>query len=110
MTGEEPYADWESVAAQIPTPEVWLQLGDNEQYATAQSESGHVPASFEEQLRARPDLITEAYVYVVTVTGQQSIHWRDGGRGAEERTVTLAVQCRPGEACALAGRLPTVAF
>jgi hypothetical protein len=109
MTGEEAYADWASVASQLPTPEAWAGLVDNRQRATATIDGGHFPHAFTEQLADDPGLITEAYVYAVTVTGRQSIAWAGGGAGAERRGITLAVQCRPHQPCALSGVLPGVA-
>ena len=55
-----------------------------------------------------PSAITEAYIYVVTVNGTQRIAWKNGGAGAEERAVTLAVQCRPSHDCTLAAIAPSV--
>ena len=109
MTDEEAYADWESIASQIPSPRLWEGLERNGQYATADIDGGRFPAAFTQALRADPGAIGTAYVYVVTVTGRQTIHWEGGGGGSEQRAASLAVQCRPGRACALSGRLPEVA-
>ncbi|WP_147472610.1 hypothetical protein [Streptomyces triticirhizae] len=109
MTGEEELADVDSVLATVPPEEVWGQLAQIEQYATAEVDAGRYPESFREVLQNRPELVRQNGVYAVTVTGRQSIHWTDGGRGAEERAITLAVQCRPDTLCALVGVLPGVA-
>ncbi|MGW1143642.1 hypothetical protein ACWD6I_00995 [Streptomyces sp. NPDC002454] len=111
MTAEKRYADWASVADQVPDRVLWSRLRDNAQYATATVGEGHFPQAFKTALAADPGAITEAYVYAVTVTGRQSIVWTgvDAGSGAEPRSATLAVQCRPDRACALAAVLPTPA-
>jgi hypothetical protein len=111
MTAERKYADWASVSTLIPTKALWSQLRGNGQYATATATAteGHIPSSFTTALNADPGALTTAYVYAVTVTGKQSIDWNDGGSGAESRSVTLGVQCRPSHSCALAGVLPAVA-
>lgn len=108
MTGEEEYADWESVSAQVPDPLLWARMRDSHQRATAEVTGARFPQSFEEAVAEDPGAITAAYVYAVTVTGEQTIAWTGGGAGAEPRTATLAVQCRPGQQCALAGVLPRV--
>ena len=109
MTAERKYADWASVSTLVPAKALWTQLHGNGQYATATASEGHIPSSFTTALNADPGAITTAYVYAVTVTGKQSIAWNDGGSGAESRSVTLGVQCRPSRSCALAGVLPAVA-
>ncbi|MGW7540009.1 hypothetical protein ACWGKQ_02650 [Streptomyces sp. NPDC054770] len=109
MTDEKNYADWESVSDQVPSPVLWSRMHDNRQHATAQVGEGHFPQAFKTALAQDPDAITEAYVYAVTVTGKQSIAWKGSGSGAESRSTTLAVQCRPDKACALVGVLPSVA-
>ncbi|GHC74431.1 hypothetical protein RFN57_25815 [Streptomyces violaceochromogenes] len=109
MTGEKKYADWESVSDQIPSPVLWSRMHDNRQHATAKVGEGHFPQVFKTALAQDPGAITEAYVYAVTVTGKQSIAWKGAGSGAESRSTTLAVQCRPDKACALVGVLPSVA-
>jgi hypothetical protein len=109
MTPETDYQDWESIASQVPAPELWERLADNQQHATADILDAWHPASFEQALRDDPEAITYAYLYAVTVHGRQDITWSDGGRGAETRMATLVVQCRPGQDCALAARLPGVA-
>ncbi|MFC8708887.1 hypothetical protein ACFUCQ_02960 [Streptomyces sp. NPDC057197] len=108
MTTESAYADWNSVTAQVPDPVLWSRMADNRQYATATAAEGHYPNAFKQALADDPSAITKAYVYVVTVNGKQQIHWRNGGGGAEERAVTLAVQCRSGHDCSLAAIAPTV--
>ncbi|MEV1068574.1 hypothetical protein [Streptomyces sp. NPDC050263] len=109
MTDEKKYADWESVSDQVPTPVLWSRMHDNDQHATAKVGEGHFPQAFKTALAQDPGAITEAYVYAVTVTGKQSIAWKGSGAGAESRSTTLAVQCRPDQACALVGVLPSVA-
>ncbi|MEW2305376.1 hypothetical protein AB0958_36405 [Streptomyces sp. NPDC006655] len=109
MTGEKKYADWESVSDQIPNPVLWSRMHDNRQHASATVGEGHFPQAFKTALAQDPGAITEAYVYAVTVTGNQSIAWKGAGSGAESRSTTLAVQCRPDKACALVGVLPSVA-
>lgn len=109
MTGEKKYADWASVSDQVPGPVLWSRMHDNRQYATAKVGEGHFPQAFKTALAQDPGAITEAYVYAVTVTGKQSIAWKGSGSGAESRSTTLAVQCRPDKACALVGVLPSVA-
>jgi len=108
MTDEEEYADWESVSAQVPDPVLWSRMRDNLQRATAEVSEAHFPQSFEEAMVEDPGAITTAYVYAVTVTGEQTIAWAGSGAGAEPRAVTLAVQCRPEQSCALAGVVPRV--
>ncbi|NYI03444.1 hypothetical protein [Allostreptomyces psammosilenae] len=109
LTGEDGVADEASVAAQVPGPVLWERMRDNGQYATAEVFEAHFPAAFTDALAADPGAITDAYVYAVTATGEQTIRWNGGGQGAEPRAVTLAVQCRPEQPCALVGVLPTVA-
>lgn len=110
MTREKRYADAGSVDALLPSPVLWREMAADSQYATAAVAEGHFPASFTEALQEDPGAITTAYVYAVTVTGKQSIGWKDAPHGgAEPRSVTLAVQCRPDRDCALAGVLPNVA-
>ncbi|MEE4543613.1 hypothetical protein V2S66_16735 [Streptomyces sp. V4-01] len=110
LTGETKYADRASVDALVPSPVLWERMGDNAQFATATVNEAHFPASFTQALQADPGAITTAYVYAVTVTGQQSIAWTGSPRGgAEARAITLAVQCRPDQPCSLAGALPNVA-
>ncbi|MEU2868692.1 hypothetical protein ABZ769_05725 [Streptomyces olivoreticuli] len=109
MTPESKYTDWDSVASQVPDPTLWSRMHDNGQYATAKVGEGHMPQTFTKALGDNPGAITEAYVYVVTVSGKQSIAWRGGGAGAEGRAITLAVQCRPDRDCALSGVAPRVA-
>ncbi|MGW7516405.1 hypothetical protein ACWGJ2_12510 [Streptomyces sp. NPDC054796] len=109
MTGEEKYREWKSVTGEVPGKKLWERLRDNRQYATASVEEGHFPEAFKSALSQDPGAVTEAYVYAVTVSGTQSLAWKDGGSGAEPRQITLAVQCRPDHACALSGVLPEVA-
>lgn len=109
ITGEKRYADWESVSDQIPSPVLWSRMHDNRQHASATVGEGHFPQAFKTAMAQDPGAITEAYVYAVTVTGKQSIAWKGSGAGAESRSTTLAVQCRPDKACALVGVLPSVA-
>ncbi|WP_406431926.1 hypothetical protein OHB00_05815 [Streptomyces sp. NBC_00631] len=109
MTSEKKYADWESVSDQVPSPVLWSRMHDNRQRATATVGEGHFPQAFKTALAQDPGAITEAYVYAVTVTGKQAIAWKGSGAGAESRSTTLAVQCRPDKACTLIGVLPSVA-
>jgi hypothetical protein len=108
MTTETKYTDWASVAGQVPDPLLWSRMADQDQHATATVTEGHYPDAFKQALAEDPSAITEAYVYVVTVNGTQRIAWTKGGSGAEERAVTLAVQCRPGHDCTLSGIAPSV--
>jgi hypothetical protein len=110
LTGETKYAETASVDALVPSPVLWGRMADQGQFATATAAEAHFPASFTQALQADPGAITTAYVYAVTVTGQQSIVWTGSPRGgAEARATTLAIQCRPSAPCALAGVLPNVA-
>ncbi|WP_405539670.1 hypothetical protein OG787_46955 [Streptomyces sp. NBC_00075] len=109
MTSEKKYADWTSVSDQVPSPVLWSRMHDNRQHASAKVGEGHFPQAFKTALAQDPGAITEAYVYAVTVTGKQAIAWKGSGTGAESRSTTLAVQCRPARACALVGVLPSVA-
>ncbi|MGY5128463.1 hypothetical protein [Streptomyces nigrescens] len=108
MTGEKKYADWKSVSDQVPSSVLWARMRDNHQHASATVGEGHFPQAFKTALAQDPGAITEAYVYAVTVTGQQTIAWKGSGAGAESRSTTLAVQCRPHQDCALTGVLPSV--
>ncbi|MET9294364.1 hypothetical protein [Streptomyces sp. NPDC003077] len=108
MTAESRYADWNSVSGQVPDPLLWSRMRDQDQYATATVTEGHYPSAFKQALADDPSAITQAYLYVVTVNGKQHIAWKKGGSGAEERAVTLAVQCRPGHDCSLAAIAPSV--
>ncbi|MFE2596047.1 hypothetical protein ACFXCZ_06025 [Streptomyces sp. NPDC059396] len=110
LTSEPRYADPGSVDALVPSPVLWGRMADHGQYATATVNEAHFPDSFTRALQADPGAITTAYIYAVTVSGKQSIAWTGTPRGgAEARTVTLAVQCRRSQPCALAGVLPAVA-
>jgi hypothetical protein len=108
MTTETKYADWASVAGQVPDPVLWSRMADQDQHATAHITEGHYPGAFKQALAEDPSAITEAYVYVVTVNGKQTLSWKKDGGGAEERAVTLAVQCRPNHDCTLAAIAPSV--
>ncbi|MFD8847628.1 hypothetical protein [Streptomyces sp. NPDC059604] len=108
MTKETEYADWVSVSGQVPDPVLWSRMADQEQHATGTVTEGHYPGAFKQALAEDPSAITKAYIYVVTVNGKQQIAWKKGGTGAEPRSVTLAVQCRPGHDCALAAIAPSV--
>ncbi|MFJ6635749.1 hypothetical protein ACIQMR_30765 [Streptomyces sp. NPDC091376] len=108
MTNEPTYADWASVSGQVPDPVLWSRMADQDQHATASVTEGHYPSAFKQALADDPSAITKAYIYVVTVNGKQQIAWKKGGGGAEERAVTLAVQCRPNHDCALAAIAPSV--
>ncbi|MEU1073590.1 MULTISPECIES: hypothetical protein [unclassified Streptomyces] len=108
MTKESTYADWTSVTAQVPDPTLWSRMTDNAQHASATVTEGHFPSAFKAALVEDPSAITKAYIYVVTVNGKQQIAWDKGGAGAEDRDVTLAVQCRPGHDCTLAAIAPGV--
>jgi hypothetical protein len=109
MTKESEYGDWASVAAQIPDPVLWSRMADQKQRATATISEGHYPAAFKQALSEDPAAITKAYIYAVTVTGKQTITWTKGGGGAEDRSITLAVQCRPSADCSLVAIAPRVA-
>ncbi|MFI7102768.1 hypothetical protein ACIBK8_25810 [Streptomyces sp. NPDC050161] len=109
MTQDGTYADWPAVSAQVPDPLLWSRMADNRQHATAKITEGHFPAAFKEALAEEPSAITKAYIYAVTVTGKQKIAWKKDGGGAEDRSVTLAVQCRPSHDCSLASLAPRVA-
>jgi len=108
LTAESVYADPDSITSQVPTADVWQQMRGDSQYATAAVAEAHIPAAFTQAITANPAALTKAYIYAVTVTGTQSITWTDSGHGAEARAVTLAVQCRPDQDCALASIANTV--
>ncbi|MFC9228394.1 hypothetical protein ACFTZI_05395 [Streptomyces decoyicus] len=108
MTKETKYADWASVSGQVPDPLLWSRMADQDQHATGRAAEGHYPGAFKQALAEDPSAITEAYIYAVTVNGRQNIAWKKGGGGAEERAVTLAVQCRPHHDCRLAAIAPSV--
>jgi hypothetical protein len=108
LTSETTYADWSSISAQVPDPVLWSRMADQDQYATATVTEAHYPSAFKEALADDPSAITEAYIYAVTVTGKQEIAWKNGGAGAEDRSVTLAVQCRPNANCSLVSIAPRV--
>ncbi|MDO0936452.1 hypothetical protein QQY66_33890 [Streptomyces sp. DG2A-72] len=108
LTAETKYADWSSIAAQVPDPVLWSRMADQDQYASASVSEAHYPSAFKEALSDAPEAITEAYIYAVTVTGKQQIAWKKGGAGAEDRSITLAVQCRPNANCSLVSIAPRV--
>ncbi|MFE4514057.1 hypothetical protein ACFRMQ_07650 [Kitasatospora sp. NPDC056783] len=108
LTPESQYADGDSVAGQVPDPVLWSRLRDNGQTSTAGQASAHVPDSYTKAIQQNPAAFTEAYIYAVTVTAKVTVAWDGGGQGAEDRAITLAVQCRPGNDCALASFAPTV--
>ncbi|MFG2094618.1 hypothetical protein [Streptomyces sp. NPDC048612] len=110
LTTEDKYADPASVDKVVPSPVLWKEMAANGQFATARVHEGHFPDSFTRALQADPGAITQAYIYAVTVSGKQSIAWKGShAGGAESRTSTLAVQCRPHHPCALVGVMPSVA-
>ncbi|MCC2276213.1 hypothetical protein LKL35_12415 [Streptomyces sp. ET3-23] len=109
MTKETKYTDWSSISAQVPDPVLWSRMADNAQYATAKVTDAHYPSAFKQALADNPSAITEAYIYAVTVTGKQQLTWNKGGGGAEDRSITLAVQCRPSQDCSLVSTAPSVA-
>ncbi|MFJ8676316.1 hypothetical protein [Streptomyces sp. NPDC093589] len=109
MTTETKYADWTSVSGQVPDPVLWSRMADQDQHAVAAVAEAHFPSAFKTALADDPSAITQAYVYVVTVHGKQRISWKHHGGGAEDRAVTLAVQCRPHHRCALSAIAPSVA-
>ncbi|MER7986529.1 hypothetical protein ABTY53_13140 [Streptomyces noursei] len=108
MTKESKYADSASVSGQVPDPLLWSRMADQDQHATATVTEAHFPPAFKQALANDPSAITQAYIYVVTVNGKQTIAWKKGGGGAEDRAITLAVQCRPQHDCSLAAIAPTV--
>ncbi|CQR61842.1 hypothetical protein [Streptomyces leeuwenhoekii] len=109
MTKESQYRDWASVSAQMPDPVLWTRMADQKQHADGVATEGHYPAAFKQALAEDPAAITKAYIYAVTVTGRQTIAWAKGGGGAEDRSITLAVQCRPSADCSLVAIAPRVA-
>lgn len=109
MSPETKYTDWTAIQAQVPDPVLWSRMRDNAQHATATITDAKFPSAFKAALAEDPAALTEAYIYAVTVTGKQTIRWKDGGGGAEDRAVTLAVQCRPSTSCGLVSIAPRVA-
>ncbi|MGW4290430.1 hypothetical protein ACWEIK_26255 [Streptomyces sp. NPDC004673] len=110
LTREAKYADPASVDKVVPTAALWKQIAANRQFATAKAYEGHFPHSFTQALQQDPGAITEAYIYAVTVSGKQTIAWKGSAAGgAESRSTTLAVQCRPHRSCYLVGVMPSVA-
>ncbi|MFI7891258.1 hypothetical protein ACIFUY_08340 [Streptomyces sp. CACIS-1.16CA] len=110
LTTESKYADPASVDQAVPSAVLWKEMAANKQAATAKINEGHFPHAFTQALQDDPGAITQAYVYAVTVSGKQSIRWKGSAAGgAESRSTTLAVQCRPNHPCALVGVMPSVA-
>ncbi|MDX3605170.1 MULTISPECIES: hypothetical protein [Streptomyces] len=110
LTKESKYADPASVDQVVPSAVLWREMAANKQVATAKVNEGHFPHAFTQALQDDPGAITQAYVYAVTVSGKQSIRWKGSSAGgAESRSTTLAVQCRPDHPCALVGVMPSVA-
>ena len=110
LTTESKYADPASVDQVVPSATLWREMAANKQVATAKINEGHFPHAFTQALQDDPGAITQAYVYAVTVSGKQSIRWKGSAAGgAESRSTTLAVQCRPNRSCALVGVMPSVA-
>lgn len=110
LTTESKYADPASVDQVVPSAVLWKEMAANKQFATAKVNEGHFPHAFTQALQDDPGAITQAYVYAVTVSGKQSIRWKGSAAGgAESRSTTLAVQCRPNHPCALVGVMPSVA-
>ncbi|MEU5162316.1 hypothetical protein AB0G74_22300 [Streptomyces sp. NPDC020875] len=109
MSPETKYTDWPGIRSQVPDPVLWSRMRDNAQHATATVTDAKFPSTFKQALAEDPAALTEAYIYAVTVTGKQTIGWKDGGGGAEDRAVTLAVQCRPSTYCGLVSIAPRVA-
>lgn len=109
MATGTPYANWSAISSQEPDPVLWSRLADNQQHATSKVAESHFPSAFKAALADDPAALTKAYIYAVTVTGTQTIAWKDGGAEAESRAVTLAIQCRPNSDCALVDIAPSVA-
>ncbi len=110
LTTESKYAVPASVDQVVPSAVLWKEMAANKQVATAKINEGHFPHAFTQALQDDPGAITQAYVYAVTVSGKQSIRWKGSSAGgAESRSTTLAVQCRPDHPCALVGVMPSVA-
>ncbi|GGT15204.1 hypothetical protein GCM10010222_66610 [Streptomyces tanashiensis] len=110
LTTDAKYADPASVDKVVPSTVLWKEMAANGQFATAKVYEGHFPNAFTRALQEDPGAITQAYVYAVTVSGKQSIAWKGSpAGGAESRSTTLAVQCRPDRPCALVGVMPSVA-
>ncbi|MFA3873061.1 hypothetical protein ABS735_05140 [Streptomyces sp. MMCC 100] len=110
LTTESKYADPASVDQVVPSAVLWKEMAANKQVATAKINEGHFPHAFTQALQDDPGAITQAYIYAVTVSGKQSIRWKGSAAGgAESRSTTLAVQCRPNDPCALVGVMPSVA-
>ncbi|MEU4259415.1 hypothetical protein AB0B42_17335 [Streptomyces fradiae] len=108
LTAEVKYADAASVDRGIPSAVLWKEMAANGQFATATVNEGHFPNAFTRALQEDPGAITQAYIYAVTVSGKQTIAWKGSpAGGAESRSTTLAVQCRPHQPCTLAGVMPS---
>ena len=91
--------------ARCPTPLLWKEMADQRPVRHRHRERGALPRLVHPGPAGGPRCDHQAYVYAVTVTGKQSIAWnRRGPGGAEDRAITLAVQCRP--ASLRAGRCP----
>ncbi|GLW58162.1 hypothetical protein [Kitasatospora phosalacinea] len=108
LTSESQYADAASVEAQVPDPVLWSRMHDNGQSSGVHDVQAHLPDGFRQAVAQDPGALTRAYIYAVTVTGTVDVAWSGGGRGGESRALTLAVQCRPQQDCALAAIAPTV--
>jgi hypothetical protein len=108
MAAGTEYANWAAISGQEPDPVLWSRMADNQQFATAAVTESHFPSAFKQALTDDPSALTKAYIYAVTVTGKQQIVWKKGGAGAEDRSITLAVQCRPNANCSLVAIAPTV--
>ncbi|WP_245797806.1 hypothetical protein [Mangrovactinospora gilvigrisea] len=108
MTGDRAVADPASLDDVVPGASLWLRLAAEQQRATAAVAEAHIPSAFRRAMAADPQAITRTYTYAVTATGTQHLAWT-GGSGAQGQAITLAVQCRPGTPCRLAGIAPVTA-
>ncbi|OIV35840.1 hypothetical protein BIV57_19155 [Mangrovactinospora gilvigrisea] len=108
MTGDRAVADPASVDDVVPDVPLWPRLAAERQHATATVAEAHIPSAFRQAMAADPQAITRTYTYAVTATGTQHLAWT-GGSGAQGQAITLAVQCRPGTPCRLAGIAPVTA-
>ncbi|MFJ7278315.1 hypothetical protein [Kitasatospora sp. NPDC098663] len=108
LTPEAQYADADSVAGQVPDPVLWSRLRDTGQTSATGDVAAHVPDAYTKAIQQNPAALTQAYLYAVTATAKVTVTWDGGSRGAEDRAITLAVQCRPNSDCALAAIAPTV--
>ena len=110
LTAQSQYADTASVDTLVPSVQVWDEMAQQGQFTTATVSGAYFPQSFNQAMQQDPGAIATAYVYAVTVTGNQSITWEGAPKGGEQgMSMTLAVQCRPSHSYALAGVLPAVA-